>query len=157
VQMLRLPSVATLIPNATKFQDEAREMIWVLSRLENSFAPLLELRRDCDTLKILLQYRRDQLVADNVTPVLESLCTGIQERVNVLQEQTAQMRYPFHHATEEVMVNAYARNKEYHADQFELTLREGRSHVEKLFDLYCRLLGNLVVICETVERAVITE
>jgi Zn-dependent protease with chaperone function len=156
VQLLRLPAVAALVPDAVKLQDEARQMIWVLSRLENSFAPLQELRRDCDTLEILLQYRRDQPVADNVTPVLESLCTGIQDRVNTLQEQTAQMRYPFHHATEEVMVNAYARNKEYHADPFELALREGRSHVEKLSDLYCRLLGKLVVICETVESAVIS-
>ena len=151
VQILRSPQVTALIPNAAKLHDEAREIIWILSRLSDTFEPLLELRKDCATLEVLLHYRRSQPAADNVTAALENLSTGIQERVNAIQELTAQIRYPFHHATEQVMVSEYARNKEYQADPFELTLREGKSHTEKLLNLHSRLLGNLVLICETVE------
>jgi len=153
LQLLRLPQVAAKIPNAAQWQDEAREMIFVLSRLGDFFTPLIELREDCGALEVLLRYRRSQPAADNLAAVLEHLATGIQERVNVIQEQARQMRYPFHHAAEQVLVSEYARNKEYHADPFELVLREGRSHVDKLLDLYCRVLSRLVTICEEVERA----
>ena len=152
VQLLRSPQMTALIPNAVKLHDEAREIIWILSRLSDTFEPLLELRKDCATLEVLLRYRRSQPAADNVTMALENLGTGIQERVNAIQEQNAQIRYPFHHATEQVMVSEYARNKEYQADPFELALREGKSHTEKLLNLHIRLLGNLIMICEKVDR-----
>jgi type VI protein secretion system component VasK len=99
-----------------------------------------------------LSYRRSQTTAGNATATLENLCAGIQERVNAINEQAAQMRHPFAGATERALVSDYARNKEYHADAFELALREGRSYSEKLLNLYCRALARLVTICETVER-----
>jgi hypothetical protein len=152
VQLLRLPQVAAKIPNAAKLQDEAREMIFVLSRLGDFFELLLELREDCAVLEVLLLHRRSQPGADNLGAVLDSLATGIQERVNAIQEHARQVRYPFPDATEQTLLSDYARNKEYHADPFELALREGRSHFEKLSNLYCRILSRLVMICEEVER-----
>ncbi|HWF19325.1 MAG TPA: M48 family metalloprotease [Verrucomicrobiae bacterium] len=154
IQLLRMPQFASQIPDATQLQDEAKAMIWVLSRFEEIFVPVLELRKLCAMLDLLLIYRKNQPAADNVAPVLESLCMEIQERVNLLQQKTAQIRYPFHHATEQVMVSEYARNKNYHSDPVGLALREGQSHVEKLLDLYVRLLANLVLIGEEVERCV---
>jgi hypothetical protein len=156
VQLLRFPEYAAQIPNAAKLQDEARAMIWVLSRLGEVFEPLLELRKLAAALEIVLAYRQTQPAAENVAAVIECLCTEIQERVNVLQEKTAQIRYPFHHATEQVMVSEYARNKNYHADPVELALREGKSHSEKLLNLYVRLLAKLVLIGEEVERHVVS-
>jgi Zn-dependent protease with chaperone function len=152
VQLLRLPQVAAKIPNAAKLQDEAREMIFVLSRLGDFFEPLLELREDCAALELLLLHRRSQPAADNIGAVLDDIATAIQQRVNAIQEQARQVRYPFPHATERALLSDYARNKEYNADPFELALREGRSHVEKLLNLYCRILSWLVMICEEVER-----
>jgi Zn-dependent protease with chaperone function len=155
VQLLRSPNVAATMPNASQLQDQAREMIFVLSRSGELFELLLELRRECAMLDVLLRYRREQPSADNITTALENACTGIQDRVNRLQELTSQIRYPFPHTTEQILVSQYVRNKEYHADPFEMALREGRSHVEKLLDLYCRALANLIAICETVEQVVI--
>lgn len=154
IQLLRLPEYAAQIPNAAKLQDEARAIIWVLSRMEELFQPLLELRKLSGALETVLAYRRTQPAAENVTAVIECLCMEIQERVNLLQANTAQTRYPFHHATEQVMVSEYARNKNYHSDPAELALREGQSHTEKLLKLYVRLLANLVAIGEEVERHV---
>jgi Zn-dependent protease with chaperone function len=154
IQLLRLPEFSAHIPDAAKLQDEARAMIWVLSRLGDVFEPLLELRKLCATLEAVFVYRRNQPAAENVAPVVENLCTEIQERVNIIQEKTSQIRYPFHHATEQVMVNEYARNKSYHSDPVELALREGQSHSEKLLNLYVRLLASLIVIGEEVERRV---
>lgn len=151
VQSLRLSQFSGQIPDAEKLQKEAAEMVFVLSRLGEVFALLLELRNLSATLELLLAFRREQPAADNVTSVLENLCTEIQERVNAIQEGTASIRYPFHHATEHVMVSEYARNKAYHSDPFELALREGKSQSEKLLDLYVRVLGRLVGIGEEVE------
>jgi len=129
-------------------------MIHVLLRLEKTFEALPALRADCAALEILLSYRQNQPAADNATTVIENLCTAVQQRVNDLQEQTRQMRYPFQKPAEQMLVGDYLRNKEYHADPCELLLREGKSHAEKLLNLHHRLLGNLVVICENVERQI---
>jgi hypothetical protein len=154
VQLLPLPWMAARIPDAVKLQDEAREMIHVLSRLENVFQPLQELRALCVTLKMLLAYSRTQPAADNAAMILENICMETQERVNAIQEITAQIRYPFEHETGHVMVSEFLRNKEYHAEPRELTLREGRSHVENLFKLYHRLLARIASICALVENEI---
>jgi hypothetical protein len=154
VQWLSTPQAARKIREAEELHAEAREILWMLSRLADLLGPLRDLAADCATLEVLLEYRRQQPAADNAAVALETVATGIQERVNALQEATAQLRYPFEHAAGAVMVSEYARNKEYHADPLEMALREGRSHAEKLPNLYIRLLGNLVLICEGVERNV---
>ena len=105
---------------------------------------------------MLLRYRRRQPAADNITPALENLCAGIQERINSIQELTAQIRYPFEHPVGQIMVGQYLRNTEYHANAFELTLREGNSHVGKSVVLHQRLLARLVLICEQVEQGVLS-
>jgi hypothetical protein len=113
---------------------------------------LLELRKDCAALDTLLQYRRRKLSADNLAATLDELSAGIQERINSIQQQTESIRYPFEHPAGQIFVSQYFRNTEYHADPFELILREGNSHVEKSVALHQRLLGGLVAICEEVER-----
>lgn len=150
-QLLRSPQIVSLIPDAQKLHDEAHEMIWVLSRLADVLGPVCELRKDCATLEVLLEYRRQQPAADNVVPVIETIATGIQDKVNAIQSLISQIRYPFHHTTEHVMMSEYARNKEYHADPFELALREARSHSQKLLDLHARLLARLIESLEVVE------
>jgi Zn-dependent protease with chaperone function len=151
IQLLRLPHCAAQIPGAPKLQEEAQAMIWVLSRLEPVFEPLLDLRRLSATMQALLVNRTRQPAAENVRPVLENLCMEIQERVNLIQEKTSQIRYPFLHAKEQLMVNEYARSKDYHSDASESALGEAQSHTDKLFKLHTRLLANLVVIAEEVE------
>jgi hypothetical protein len=152
VQLLHLCQAVTVLPDAQRLEEEARKLVWVLSRLEPVFESLLELRRDCAALDILLQYRRRQVSADNLAATLDDLCAGIQERINSIQEQTGQIRYPFNHPAGQILVSQYLRNTEFHADPSELVLREGRSHVEKSVVLHQRLLGGLVLICEEVEH-----
>ncbi|MDB6109370.1 MAG: Peptidase Ste24p [Pedosphaera sp.] len=153
IQLLGLPLMATPIPNAAQFQEEARQMIWTLARLGDAFGLLLEIRRDCDALETLLRFRAEGQRAENLTATLASLGMGIEKRVDQVQQKMAQTRYPFQHTTEQVLVNDYARNKEYHPDPFELVLREGQSHTEKLIALYYRLLSHLILIAEQVERS----
>jgi hypothetical protein len=152
VQLLHLCQAVTVIPDAQRLEADAREWVWVLSRLQPVFEPLLELRKDCAALDILLQYRRRRVSADNLAATLEDLSAGIQERINAIQQQTESIRYPFEHPAGQIFVSQYLRNTQYHADPFELILREGNSHVEKSVALHQRLLGGLVVICEEVER-----
>ncbi|MDB6065463.1 MAG: Peptidase Ste24p [Pedosphaera sp.] len=157
LQLIRRPQSAAVIPNAVQLQDEATQMIWVLSRMDGVFESLAEMRKDCAALEIVLEYRRNQPFADNLTTTLENLCTGLQQRINQIQQQTARIRYPFQHATENVFVSEYARNKEYRPDPMELTLLEGRSHIEKLHALYHRVLSRLVAIAEQVELGAIAD
>jgi Zn-dependent protease with chaperone function len=154
LQLLGLPLTATPIPNAVQLQEEARQMIWTLTRLGDAFGLLLEIRRDCEALETLLRYRAEGQRAENLTATLANLCTGIEQRVDQVQQKLTQMRYPFQHTTEQVFINEYARNKEYHPDPFELVLREGQSHTEKLIALYYRLLSNLILIAEQVEKSI---
>ncbi len=156
VQLLRLCQSITIIPDGRRLEEEARQQVWVLSRLSLIHEPLLELRKDCAALDILLQYCRRQASADNLMPTLENLCAGIQERINSIQQQTEQIRYPFEHPAGQIFVSQYLRNTEYHADPFELTLREGNRHIERSIALHQRLLANLVLICEEVERHVLS-
>jgi hypothetical protein len=152
IQLLRLPQVITPLPEAPQLREEARNMIWVLSRLDDVFPVLLELRRDCAALEALLRYRGEGHAADNLAFTFENLGIAMQERINQIQEKTSQIRYPFHHGDGEVFVSTHARNKEYHSDPMELALREGTSPVEKLIALYYRLLSRLVSIAEEVEQ-----
>lgn len=156
IQLLRLCQAITLIPDARRLDDEARQWVWVLSRLETVFEPLLELRKDCAALDMLLQYRRRQPSADNLAATLENLCADIQERVNAIQQLTESTRYPFAHPAGEIFVSQYLRNTEFCPDPFELALREGNRHVEKAIALHQRLLTALVAICENVERHVLS-
>ncbi len=150
LQLLRIPQVAATIPGAAQLREEATQMVWTLSRLGEVFEPLLELRRDCAALDLLLRVRQEHQPADNLAPALEDLCAEMQERINLIQEKTASMRYPFQHTTEQIFVNQYAKNTEHHPDPFELVLREGRSHTEKLIALYYRVLSNLIRIATKV-------
>ena len=152
VQLLHLCQAVTVIPDAQQLEADAREWVWVLSRLEPVFEPLLELRQDCAALDMLLQYHRRQMSADNLAATLDELSAGIQERINSIQRQTESIRYPFEHPAGQIFVSQYFRNTEFHSDPFELALREGNSLVEKSVALHQRLLGGLVVICEEVER-----
>ncbi|EEF58085.1 M48 family metallopeptidase [Pedosphaera parvula] len=152
IQLLRLPQIAASIPEGTQLQDESRQMIWTLSRLGETFGQVLELRKDCATLEVLLHYRQEQANAGTLEAEIEVLSIGIQESINQLQTKLSQVRYPFSHTTENVFVSDYARNKDYHSVPSQLLLREGTSHVEKLIGLYQRLLSNLIAICETVEK-----
>lgn len=156
VQLLRLCQSITIIPEGRRLEEEARQNVWVLSRLSPIHEPLLELRKDCATLDMLLQYRRRHASADNLDATLEDLCAGIQERINSIQQLTEQIRYPFEHPAGQIFVSQYLRNTEYHADPCELTLREGNHHVAKSVALHQRLLANLVSICEEVERHVLS-
>ena len=157
IQLLSVPQIIRPIPEAPRLRDEARELLWTLSRLTGIFPTLLELRRDCAALAVLLQYRASGQPADNLAFTLETLCTGIQERVNQIQEHTSRVRHPFPQTAEPALLNEHLRNKEYHADPAELTLREGTSHVEKITALYWRLLGALVIIAERVESSLAPE
>lgn len=157
MQLLRLPQFSVKIPDATHLQAEAKEMLFVLSRLADVFGPLLELRGLSAALEAVLLYKRQQNSADNLTAILENLSTAIQDRVNLIQDRTAQLRYPFHHANEQVMVSEYARNKDYHSGRHELALREAESHVEKLLNLHVRVLAKLIVIAEEVEAKVVPQ
>jgi hypothetical protein len=138
LQLLRLPQMISAIPKAVQLRDEAKELVWVLSRMGKVFGPLLELRRDCSALEVLLHFRRNQQPADNLTFTLDNLCAGIREKMGRIELHTSRIRYPFHHTTEQVFVSGYARNKEYHADPAELVLREGKNQTEKLIALYYR-------------------
>lgn len=153
LQLLRLPLVATSIPDAVKLQDHAKQMSWVLSRLAPAFDPLLELRRECASLEVLLQYRQSH--GANTLSEIDNLLTRIQELLNKIQESVGTIRYPFQHASQNLFVSDYARNKEYDSDPYQRLLREGNSHVEKLIALYYRLLGNLITVAETVESHVV--
>jgi Zn-dependent protease with chaperone function len=152
IQLLRLPQVTATIPDGVKLQDQAKQMIWTLSRLGEVFDKILELRKDCAVLEILLHYRQEQADAESLAPEIETISIGIQESINQLQTKLSQVRYPFHHTTEDAFVSDYARNTEYHPTPSQLLLLEGRSHVEKLVALYQRLLSNLIMICEIVEQ-----
>jgi Zn-dependent protease with chaperone function len=154
LRLLRLPA-AGRVPNAAQLQDEAREMIWVLARLGEVFEGLLQLRKDSAALEALLQRRRNRESADNLEPVLENLCAGLQENINQIQQKLSYVRHPFQRAAEQVTVSDYARNKEYDPDRFEQVLREGRSHCEKLFALHDRLAARLIAIGEQAEKAVL--
>lgn len=157
IQLLCQPQYAALVPNAKKLHEQAKDILWVLTRLGFALELLPDLREECAKLEAVLHYRRAQPSADNLTASLENLSTSIQDRVNAVQQRISQIRYPFHHATEQVMVSEYARNKEYHADPHELILREGQSHLEKLLDLHVRLLANLITICNEVESRLAAE
>ncbi|MDB6065061.1 MAG: heat shock protein HtpX [Pedosphaera sp.] len=154
LQLIRRPQSAAVISNSAQLQDEATQLIFVLSRMDGVLEPLAEMRKDCAALETVLEHRQNQPFADNVTATLENLCTSLQQRINQIQQLTARIRYPFQHASENVFVSEYARNKEYRPDPIELTLLEGRVHVEKLNALYQRLLGRLVVIAEQVETGI---
>jgi Zn-dependent protease with chaperone function len=155
IQLLRLPDFGATIPQAAQFQETSREMIYALARLGEVFAPLLEVRRECAALEIILRYRERGERGDHLTASLDRLTTQLRGRIELIQQTTAQIRYPFHHTTERIFVSEYARNKEYHPDPYELVLREGRSHTHKLIALYYRLLGSLVLIAEEVERTMV--
>jgi Zn-dependent protease with chaperone function len=157
IQLLRLPDFRCSMPEAEQFQEASRELVYTLSRLADAFPSLLELRRDCAGLEILLRYRERGQRGDHLNPCLERLSARLRERIDLIQQNLGQVRYPFHHTTERIFVGEYARNKEYHPDPQELLLREGRSHVAKLFALYHRLLGALVAIAEKVEHAMVGE
>ncbi len=94
IQLLSVPQIIGPIPEAPRLRDEAKEMLWTLSRFAEVFPALLELRRDCAALETLLQYRASGQPADNLAFTLETLCTGIQERVNQIQESTNRVRHP---------------------------------------------------------------
>ena len=152
VHLLVHPRIARHVPNAGRLQDDTRELIWVLARMEGSLALLPALQEDCAILEMLLRYRTEQPGHSTLNSLLLTLCENIQKTVDRIQSETCHIRYPFRHATEQVLVGEYARNKDYHPDPLEQVRREGQSHVDKIGALHQRILATLVLLAETVER-----
>jgi hypothetical protein len=155
IQLLRLSEFGNALPDAAQFQEASRELVYTLSCMAEIFAALLELRWECASLDIILRYRERGERGDHLTGSLDQLARQIRSRVDLIQQKIGQVRYPFHSSTERVLIGEYVRNKEYHPDPYELVLREGRSHIGRLFALYHRLLGALVTIAEDVERTMV--
>jgi len=151
VRLAPLSLAVTGIPDAPRLEERAREWAWALSRLEPVFEVMLGLRQDCASLEILLDYRR-RGPADNLSMAMDNLCAAMQERINVMQNGTASIRYPFEHSAGAILVSQHLRNTTYHSDPAEQMLKEARSHVEKCVALHQRLLAGLAGICEIAER-----
>jgi hypothetical protein len=130
---------------------ELLQLIPLQQRLVGVFGPLLELRRLFQSFNTLLQNRAPNTDVTQLDNRIEKVADELRELRAKIRMQLKDCMYPFAHAGGQVSVNRYLEHDRKCSHQWELLYHDCAATLDRLYSLYFRILGRLVVIAEQVE------
>ena len=155
LQLIRLPRLIAVFPEALKMRTQAYELLSVLAVLGEISGPLGELRKECSALQVLLQHRQNHSRSEACDVLCSKLNTRILGSSNRIRAAVSSVKFPFAHSRGAITLGDYILSRETHEDPFQRTLLAARGQYERLSALYNRILASLVVVSEWVESKVV--
>jgi Zn-dependent protease with chaperone function len=153
LSLLELPRVAARLPELEHGREEAKRLLACASFLSARFPGMFALRETLSRLEILSV----QVKPDQENPRLNA---ALQEHMDTLQEQLKELHrglrdrsYPFDHARREITLAQFTIPAMPPANDFQRLLVTAEQALERLHDLYERLLGRLTWLAEQAETA----
>jgi hypothetical protein len=138
-------------------QTEAAQLTVVFASLVQAFGPLQELRRQFGAFTAALdagareQRRTPRL--DQVEARINELAPRLKQSLEQVRSPLADVPYPFHHARQDLTLDAFARNDIPASNRTQALCNDCTCHLDRLLALYQRVLSRLAFIALSVERA----
>jgi Zn-dependent protease with chaperone function len=132
----------------------AGAMIGLLMQLNRAYNIVLALRERILFFDGVLAHARTLHNPVRLNPYASKLEDDVRMMVARVRSTAANAFYPFAHETRAMTVAQYLRGPDVTTEDLEAVIRDARTHVDLFLKLYCRIIGELVLIAEHVERSV---
>lgn len=116
-----------------------------------------QLRYRFECLQLLLEVAQNGEVTEELKNQIERLASEVLDHVYKIDKYNGRVKFPFPHVDGEITIAQYTKPERNSSNEIEKALIEGSSMLDKLPALYFRILGRLVVISQTVEKAMLKE
>lgn len=136
---------------AAESRVELLQLIPLQQRLIGVFGQLLELRRLFQSFNTLLQNRDPNTDVTQLDIRIEKVAEELRELRAKIRMQLKDCQYPFPHAGGQVSVNRYLEHDRKCSHQWEILYHDCAATLDRLYSLYFRILGRLILIAEQVE------
>jgi len=151
LRLLHSPQVAEGIKDVERLRVQATELTGVLPKLVSVYPLLLALRQQFLGIQVVSANRSKCPEPGRADFRVNKLAQDAQQNIQAIQTKLAHVRYPFQHAKTELSLADYAMPDRSDDNSVARTYQQASSHLERLFKLYTRILGQLVLIAVTVE------
>ena len=154
LQLLHDPDLERRLPEAPALRDEAGRLRPVLENLLGAWPALLDLRLAHSGLEKLLEELPQKQKDQNFIASLVERMHQVQRRWKAVLKALTEMPYPFEHGEGKISLQKYLVSKHPAPNDLGKTMEASAELLNKLFGLYLRVLGRLVLAAEQVEQAV---
>ncbi|HVM60446.1 MAG TPA: M48 family metalloprotease [Verrucomicrobiae bacterium] len=151
LRLLHAPEIAEGIENVEQLRAESAELVAVLAKLVSVYPSLLELRKEFLGMRSVGANRAKCPEPSRADYRVEKLAQEAQQAVQGIQTKLAHVRYPFPHAKTELCLADFAMPDRSDDHPIARSYQQASSHLDRLFGLYGRIIGRLVLIAEKVE------
>ncbi|MCX7722590.1 MAG: M48 family metallopeptidase [Verrucomicrobiae bacterium] len=150
---LRLGSGATGAGEARMAQEPVHPLLGTMASLGNVLTLVHEVRRRLIAFVLLATNHARHPDPTVVEAQLEKLAAELRELLELIHSRLGTAPYPFPHPRGQLTVADFARYEKPCTDQFERVLRNAEAHVEHLFTLYERVVGEILCAAARAEAA----
>jgi len=135
--------------------NEARQLVQVLAAFRGVHEPFLDLRKDQAILHQLFSNGRDTRSEERFGKCVIDTSDRLDAHIRRIQEGLDKTAYPFPHSGDPMTLAHYCRSgMPLASNQIEGIYNDSGHHLDKLSDVYFRVLARLVAIAERVEAPV---
>jgi hypothetical protein len=155
----RVTSVLRAAPQSTDSPDteersKLSELVPLLVAVAAELPYLHEISSKLPALTSLAQNRGNHSNPATVDTALSEIAAELQPVLTGIQERLAKFPYPFPHARGSLTAAEYARSEKQTAHELERTFLESNAHVDRLFALHYRLVGQILALSDSAEKVV---
>ncbi len=136
-----------------KEADEVRRMWPALFALQSNLGTLIQLRNRHLAMMVLLENLAGHEEDGDLIRTIQSEMGRVRKIVNEVYEQLGLVEYPFDHAKGRVALRDFAIGRRPAVGDLGKIVEASGGALSKLYDLYARIMGRLVLIAEKVEAA----
>jgi Zn-dependent protease with chaperone function len=139
---------------SSALRGHARAMIGLLMRLNGAYNIVLALRERILLFDSVRAQARTLHDPARLNPYASKLEDDVRMIVARVRSTVSGAFYPFAHASRAMTLAQYLRGPDVTTEDLEAVIRDARTHVDLFLELYCRIIGELALIAEHIERSV---
>jgi hypothetical protein len=151
--LLRLPEIAGKVEDAPAVLREVETLLPVTVHVGRQLPDLLALRNDQQSLMVLFANIKGNEENASLIAAVRSTARNMQRKLRSIQGSLGDVAYPFEHGRGKVTIKEFALRHVPLDDDIGEIARTSDEVLDRLFNLYFRLVGRLTLAAEKVETA----
>jgi Zn-dependent protease with chaperone function len=153
LSLLQSEHVSAAIPKCAELRAEVARLLPVAALLGSVLPQLAELHNDVQAVMIILANVEGNEEDQEFIGAFRTRAGSIRTMLSRIHTELGQTPYPFEHQKKGVLLSDFAIEEIPHADALGECVQAGEEARDRLFTVYFRILGRLVLAAEAVELA----
>ena len=153
LQLLQVPPVVARLDDGQAKQTRAAQLLGILRVLESTWPQVLRLREVGSVLNKLIEHVEDNTANAALFSQIEKLSGAAAQTMHAIRNQLGGGPYPFQHARKQISIADHAVPEVPPADEVGDILSAAYELLDKMVNLYYRVMAHLAVTAEQVESA----